>query len=221
MQLSERYHPTLVPFFKHTPYVLLVTHTHNDVQKLHEVTRTFHRALSLEKELLVTFEDRKKLERITSPDFLFSLYKNYTKGTLLPISTANGLIVQPHVLTHFLEDIEDYLNSLGKLYTITGNVGSGAISVHTLFDPLSKNYDTEILGYTKNIFAILETYQGGMSAVSGEGLMRTPFLSYIYSDAALLVFKKIKNIWDPLTILNPGKKISVSTSYLQQHQKRS
>jgi FAD/FMN-containing dehydrogenase len=220
MQLSERYHPTLVPFFKNTPYVLLITHTEHDIKKLHDTVRTFHRSLPQEKTPLVTFDDRKKLERITSADFLFSLFSLYTKGTQLPIPLANGLIVSNHVLNPFLEHIEDYLDSLGKLYTITGNVGGGAVSVHTLFDPLSKEYDNDMLAYGKNIFAILESYEGGMSATGGDGLMRTPFLSYVYNDQALAIFKKIKNIWDPVNVLNPGKKISVSTNYLKQHQKR-
>jgi FAD/FMN-containing dehydrogenase len=220
MQLSERYHPTLVPFFKSTPYVLLVTHTDNNLQKLHNTIHTFQRALPKGKGDFITFDDRKKLERISSSHFLFSLFSLYTKETLIPIAIANGLIVPPHTLYPFLLALEEYLNSLGNLYTITGHVGSGAISVHALFDPLSKQYDHEVLTYAKNIFAILEEYGGGMSSVCGEGLMRTPFLSFVYNEQALSVFKKIKNIWDPLTILNPGKKISVSTSYLQQHQKR-
>lgn len=220
MQLSERYHPTLVPYFKNTPYVLLVTHTEHDIQKLNDTVHSLHRSLPQGPTTFVSFDDRKKLERITSADFLVSLFSLYTKGTQLTIPLANGLIVSHHVLKPFLEDLEDYLDSLGKLYTVTGNVGGGAVSVHTLFDPLSQNYDNDLLAYGKNIFAILETYEGGMSAVGGDGLMRTPFLAYIYNEQALSVFKKIKNIWDPLSILNPGKKISVSTSYLKKHQKR-
>lgn len=221
MQLSERYYPSLVPSFAHTPYVLLVTHRGNDKESLSHTIRTLHRALPLEQNELRVLEDRKTFEKITDSNFLFSLYTLYTNNTLMPIPTGNGCIVSLHRLSSYLTALETYLNSLGKLYTLTGHVGSGGVSITTLFDPLSRLYDDEVLSYAKNIFSITKEHGGGISATGGEGLMRTPFISYVYNDATLSVFKKIKNIWDPLAILNPGKKIHVTTHYLQQHHKRT
>lgn len=221
MQLSERYHPTLVPFFIDTDYVLLVTHTASDKEKLNHTVRTFKVSLPVEEHFLKVIDSRKTLERITDPQFLFTLYSTYTNSTLTPITSGDGLIVTPDLTPALLEDLEDYLDSLGKLYTITGNIGSGHISAITLFDPFSKTYDNDIHFYTKNIFSLLKKYDGGISAISGEGLARTPFLSYIYSDATLSVFKKIKEVWDPLLILNPGKKQGITANYLHQHLKRN
>lgn len=220
MELSERYHPTLVPFFIDTPFVLLVTHTSTDKEKLHHTVETFRKSLHVPEHFLKTIDSRKTLERITDSEFLFTLYSMYTNDALVPISSGDGLIVTTHLISPFLEELDEYLDSLGRLYTLTGNVGSGNVSAVTLFDPLSKNYDNDLHFYTKNIFSLLKKYDGGISAISGEGLARTPFLSYIYNDATLAVFKKIKDVWDPLLILNPGKKQGITTNYLQQHLKR-
>lgn len=217
MQLSERYHSPLVPFFVDTPYVLLVTHTSQDKEKLHRMVSSFKKALPVEDFLIKTIDDEKRLARITSDDFLFSLFSLYTNDTLTPITTGNGIIVSPHNIPSLLTELENYLGTLGKLYTITGNIGSGHISLITLFDQRTKNYDNDIFTYTKNIFSHVKNHSGGISAQGGEGLTRTPFLSYVYSEQALTLFKKIKDIWDPLGILNTGKKIHVTTSYLQQH----
>lgn len=220
MQLAERYDPTLVPLFENTPYVLLVTHTALDKEKLDHTQRTFIASLPLEKDLIVTLYDDQQRKRITSSEFLFSLCSLYTNNTLTPITVADGLIVGTHLLPSFLDELETYLNSLGRLYSITGNIGSGHISVTTLFDIQAKSYEDDMLTYAKNIFALTKSHNGGISAVSGEGLVRSPFLSYIYNDATLTVFKKIKDAWDPLQILNPGKKLGSNTHYLQQHLKR-
>jgi FAD/FMN-containing dehydrogenase len=220
MQLAEKYYRGVVPFFLDTPYVLLVTHTATDKEKLHHIVHTFRKALPVEEYLMKTIDDQKTVERITDVDFLHSLGNEYTSNTFIPIGSADGLIVTIPQVAPFLTQLEEYLDSIGKLYMITGNIGSGHISVTTLFDPRSRMYDDEILSYAKNIFSILKTYNGGISALGGEGLLRTPYLSYIYSDATLTVFKKIKEVWDPLSILNPGKKIGTSTNYLQQHLKR-
>lgn len=221
MQLSERYHPTLVPFFLDTSYVLLVTHTGIDKEKLQHTVETFRRALPLDEHVLKTIDSRKTLERIVDSEFLFNLYAEYTNNTLIPISSGDGLIVTIHQLSPFMKDLEEYLSSLGRLYTITGNVGSGHLSVITLFDPMTRAYEEDTLMYTKKIFSLIKNYDGGISAISGEGLARTPFLPYAYNDATLSIFKKIKEVWDPLCILNTGKKQTITTNYLQQHLKRS
>jgi FAD/FMN-containing dehydrogenase len=220
MQLAEKYHPMLVPFFMDTPYVLLVTHSSLDKEKLHQTIRTFRHALPVENYLIKTIDDGHVLDRITDTEFLSLLVEHYTSNTLSPFSAGDGIIVTIHQISSLLEQLEGYLDSLGNLYIITGNVGSGHISITTLFDPLSKDYDDNLLSYTKNIFSIVKNFNGGISAVGGEGIARAPFLSYVYNDQALLVFKKIKDVWDPLSILNPGKKIGTTTTYLQQHLKR-
>jgi FAD/FMN-containing dehydrogenase len=219
MQLSEKYHRGVVPFFLDTPYVLLVTHTSLDREKLHHTVKTFRKAIPVEEYLMKTIDDQRVVERISNIEFLHSLGSEYTNNTFVPIGSADGLIVTLPQVAPFLTELEEYLDSLGKLYMITGNIGSGHISVTTLFDPRSRLYDDEILSYTKTIFSLLKKYNGGISAIGGEGLLRTPYLSYIYSEATLAVFRKIKDVWDPLSILNPGKKIGTSTSYLQQHIK--
>lgn len=219
MQLSERYHPTLVPFFVDTPYVLLVTHTALDREKLHHTIRTFKHALPVEDYVFKTFDDTKRLERITSAEFLFSLYSLYTNNALTPITTGDGIIVTIHQASSLLTQLEDYLNSLGRLYTITGNIASGHICAITLFDPHARTYWEDCVTYTQKIFSLVKNYSGGISASGGEGLGRTPFISYVFNDAALAIFKKVKEMWDPLSILNPGKKLGVTTTYLQQHLK--
>ncbi len=217
MQLADKYYPTVVPYFPDTPYTLLVTHTGTDKEKLHHTVLTFRRSLPISEHFLKTIDDKATLSRIASNEFLLLLGDMYTNSTLAPISVGDGIIVTIPQLSSLLTSLENYLNSLGKLYMITGNAGSGHVSIVTLFDPRSRSYDDDILSYTKQIFTIVKHHNGGISAINGEGLTRAPFLSYAYSDATLLVFKKIKDVWDPLSILNPGKKFGTTTSYLQQH----
>lgn len=220
MQLSERYHPTLAPFFIDTPYVLLVTHKHNDLEKLHHHVENFKRALPVDDYLLKTLDGTSVISRITDKEFLFSLFDMYTNQTQIPNTSGDGMIVEIDTLPQFLENLETYLNSLGKLYVITGNIASGHVSVVTLFDPKSTLYQDEILFYNKNLFEMVKEFGGGVSAVGGDGLSRTPYLPLMYNDATLSLFKEIKNAWDPLLILNPGKKINISTNYLVKHLKR-
>jgi FAD/FMN-containing dehydrogenase len=221
MQLGERYASLSAPLFHNTPYVLLVTHTGSDKEKVHHAARALRSSFKEHESIIQTIDVRESLEHLTDPSFLFSLFSSYTNHTHIPLSAADGLIVTLQQIPLLLAELEDYLNSLGRLYTITGNIGSGHISVITLFDPHSKNYINETIAYSKKIFSLLKKYNGGMSAVHGEGIARTPFLSAIYNDATLSLFKTIKTIWDPLSVLNPGKKQDISLSYLEQHLRQN
>lgn len=216
MQLSERYNKTLAPFFEKTPYTLLVTHTSNDKEKLHQVVKKFRKALPIAEESLASFEDAKTLTTLTDSNYLFFLFGSYTNNTLTPNLIGDGMMVTPHHVPDFLEELEEYLDTQGKLYTITGNIGSGHISLITLFDLKSKGCADEILFYTKNIFSLVKKYSGGISSSEGEGISRTPYLSFSYTEPVLSLFKKIKDIWDPLGILNPGKKIPSTTRRLRE-----
>lgn len=220
MQLSERYHPTLVPFFPNTPYALMVTHSGNDENKLANIHKTFTSSLPIPLDLLVVMKNTDHFGRITDTDFLYSLCSMYTNNSLSTDVGAGGIIIPLPLLDSFLQEAEEYLNSLGRLYSITGNIGSGHLSFTTLFDVRSLQYENDLLSYTKNIFSLVKKYNGGISATGGDGLVRTPFLPYIYNDATLSVFKKIKAAWDPLLILNPGKKLGASSHYLAQHLSR-
>jgi FAD/FMN-containing dehydrogenase len=221
MQLADKYYPMTVPFFPDTPYILLVTHSSLDKEKLHHEVRNFKRSLPLAEHFLKTIDEESIFDRITDNEFLLLLADTYTNSTLTPVTVGNGIIVTTAQIPTLLTELEDYLNSLGNLYIITGNIGSGNVSVTTLFDSRSRKYDDDILSYAKKLFSIVKHFNGGISAVGGEGLARTPFISYVYNDATLLVFKKIKEVWDPLLILNPGKKLGTTTNYLQQHLKHS
>jgi FAD/FMN-containing dehydrogenase len=215
--LTEKYHQNLLPSFSGTSHVLLVTHYHIDKEKLHSQVRTFIRALPIPQETLLQVEGDSLLGRVTKTDFLYSLFDSYTRGSYTPITVADGIIVPLHLYDELLKSLDSYLSSLGSLYVITGNAGSGHISIVTLFDPRTPTYETSLSGYTEAVFGLVKKYKGGISAVSGDGLSRTPYMAYAYNEQALTVFKKIKEAWDPKMILNPGKKISITTHYLHEH----
>lgn len=220
MELAEKYYPTLVPFFVDTPYVLLITHTGIDVEKIHQAIHMYKQALPLEKHLIKTLLGTDVTKRITASTFCNSLGDRYTSSALTPITIADGLIVEVSLLPSLVRDLEEYLDTLGRLYMITGAVGSGHLCVTILFDPKTISYEDDILHYSEAIFSLIQDYKGGISCAGGDGLARTPYLSYIYNDAMLSVFRRLQQAWDPLSIFNPGKKVTTTTTYLKEHIRR-
>lgn len=220
MELADRYHLNSIPSFPEAKYSLCISFTENTKEEAHTKMRTYIRALSMNEEDVVYYDNKDFINRVTSPDFLFSLLNSYTQGTHIPFTVCGGLIVPLHKYENILEDLENYLYSTGKLYVITGNVGSGHISVITLFDPKSPTYEKDINDYTETIFTFVKKYKGGISASGGDGIDRTPYVPFIYNEATMVVFNEIKKAWDPSLILNTGKKLGATINYLNNHLTR-
>lgn len=219
-ELLQRYHPELSLPCDDADYILLISFFGNNQEEIEKHMKQCVSLLSIQKENLAYLENPTIINSITNPSLLLSLFSSYTQNSHTPIPFCDGIIVHHDKYIHLLEEIEDYLYSTGRLYVITGNSGSGHISIVTLFDPQSRMYENDIATYNQTIYTLTKKYKGGISAQSGEGIAKTPYIPFFYNEATISVFTAIKKAWDPLLILNPGKKIGTTLTYLQNHLTR-
>ena len=56
-----------------------------------------------------------------------------------------------------------------------------------------------------------------MSAEHNDGLLRTPFVSEMYGEKMYEIFCKVKDIFDPSRIFNPGKKVEGDIRFAFHH----
>jgi hypothetical protein len=59
--------------------------------------------------------------------------------------------------------------------------------------------------------------KGSMSGEHNDGLLRTAYLPQMYSPEIIKLFEKTKDIFDPLHILNPGKKAYGDKKFAWEH----
>ncbi|MDB5259829.1 MAG: linked oxidase protein [Candidatus Nomurabacteria bacterium] len=217
--LTQKFHPDLLPSLKKAQFTLLVTHRDDDVKKVKNKATMFIKGLKVEEDEHVEF-DETLVNTITNSDFAYSLIHNYGRGAHKVITSAGGMIVSLPQYASLIKNIDEYMGSKGKLYALSGYAGSGHLSLLSLFDPGTKHFEEEILNYNEEIFKIVKKHKGGISAVGGDGLARTPYLESFYNEATREIFKKLKEAWDPLSIFNPSKKVGGSTNYLRTHISR-
>lgn len=214
--LSDKYHPGLLPIFTDSPYIVIALHKDSDRERLHDTVKHFKSELPIPDHSVKSSDDEKKFLRVMSQDFLHSLLNTYGKGALTPLSSTESGIVKINELPGYVKDVVSFVHGDGRVGTLTGCIGSGHLAITSLFDPYSRLYSSDITNYQESIFSLIKKYKGGIAASGGDGLSRTPYLSYCYNEATLSLFGLIKKAWDPLSILNPGKKINVSLNYLNQ-----
>jgi FAD/FMN-containing dehydrogenase len=67
--------------------------------------------------------------------------------------------------------------------------------------------------YTRLVVA----HGGTVSAEHNDGILRTPYLPQVFGPEIAALFKEVKEIFDPLNIFNPGKKVGGTKEYLEAH----
>lgn len=125
----------------------------------------------------------------------------YIEDTVIPIQH----------LAEFIPEMENILNKNNLLYTIAGHMGDG--NFHIIPLTTFKNNESEIIKIEKvmhEVFALIKYFKGSISGEHNDGLIRTPFLSYMFDENILDLFKKVKDIFDPKNIFNPNKKVGGS-----------
>jgi FAD/FMN-containing dehydrogenase len=121
-----------------------------------------------------------------------------------------------------LDKLETYMTGMYQLFkkhrlnvAVWGHIGDGNLHVQPFLD-LSQTGDRQ------KLFRLMEEYYpfvaklgGTTSGEHGDGRMRAPYLSEVYGADLYDVMKKVKTIFDPHNILNPGVKFGTSTDDLK------
>ncbi len=146
----------------------------------------------------------------------FSMLRHHVAG-MRTAPFIDDFVILPEKLGEFLPQLYDILNKYKLLYTIAGHVGDG--NFHII--PLMKVGDTKADGVIRKlgdeVYDLVFKYKGSMSGEHNDGLVRGPYLEKMYGKEVYGFFLKTKNIFDPLNIFNPGKKVNASLEYAMKH----
>jgi glycolate oxidase len=87
-----------------------------------------------------------------------------------------------------------------------GHAGDGNLHVNILKDNLSdEDWNAKINEGISEIFELCKMLKGTISGEHGIGLVQKTFMPIMFSEFHLQLMRKIKLVFDPNTILNPGK----------------
>ncbi|KKQ34683.1 MAG: Oxidoreductase [Candidatus Nomurabacteria bacterium GW2011_GWB1_37_5] len=136
----------------------------------------------------------------------FNLLRKHVKGK----KTApfiDDVIVRPEFLPEFLPKLEQILSKYPELeHTIAGHPGNGNFHIIPLVDIGDPRLKKDVLVVSEKVYDLVKEYNGSITAEHNDGIIRTPFLNKMFNPEMLEIFLKIKNIFDPQNIFNPGKK---------------
>ncbi len=126
-------------------------------------------------------------------------------GDAKPISLIEDCAVDVEKLGDFVADIEEMLSGYGKESVYHAHIGTGELHIR----PLINLKDAGEAGLLRTIgektALIVKKYRGSMSGEHGDGRLRGEFIPLIIGEHNYLLNKRIKKVFDPRGILNPGK----------------
>src|SRR5688572_14793148 len=86
-----------------------------------------------------------------------------------------------------------------------GHAGDGNIHVNIMFDPDNADEIGRAHQAERVLFEGVVALDGSISGEHGIGFAKAPFLSIELSDDEIALMKRVKQAFDPLGIMNPGK----------------
>jgi FAD/FMN-containing dehydrogenase len=125
--------------------------------------------------------------------------------------------VLPKELPVFLPKALAVLKKYGITANIAGHAGNGNFHIIPLMDLSDEKERAKIRPCADEFYDLVVEHGGTITAEHNDGIMRTPYLEKMYGQEVMKLFKEVKNIFDPLNIFNPGKKIDISKEYLEEH----
>ena len=111
-----------------------------------------------------------------------------------------------------VEDLSDYINDFSALMrsynqqaVYYAHAGAGELHLRPILD-LKKKQDVVLFRQiTKDVAELVRKYGGSMSGEHGDGRVRAEFIEFMIGKENYNLLKKVKTIFDPENIFNPGK----------------
>lgn len=111
-----------------------------------------------------------------------------------------------------LSDLVDYIGEFNEilrkhdLYSVHyAHAGAGELHLRPIINLKTEEGKKLFRAIGEEIADLVKKYRGSLSGEHGDGRLRGEFLPKMVGDKNYQLFRKIKRLWDPFFIFNPGK----------------
>lgn len=145
-----------------------------------------------------TFEEQEQLweiRRNISPAISRLKAKKINEDIVVPVS--------------HIPDAVEFINSLANKFDLDivlfGHFGDGNIHTNIMVDPENEEEMKKAKKVINKIFQYVISINGSITGEHGIGITKKDFLPWQLGKSELEIMKKVKKIFDPENLLNPGK----------------
>jgi len=117
--------------------------------------------------------------------------------------------VPPNALPEYVRGVRGIMAHHGFTCVIFGHAGDANVHVNPLVDITKAGWRERVGAALEEVVALTIVLGGTLAGEHGDGRLRTPFMTRVWANDALVLFGLVKGCFDPRGILNPGVKVAL------------
>ncbi|WP_144527685.1 FAD-binding oxidoreductase [Peribacillus simplex] len=122
-----------------------------------------------------------------------------------PTKISEDATVPRSKIPQMCERLQKIRDKYGVHLVVFGHAGDGNLHPNIICDKTDKEEMSRVQLAVADIFMAAIELGGTLSGEHGIGMMKAPFMEMELGAAGLDIMKRIKEVWDPNNIMNPGK----------------
>ena len=127
------------------------------------------------------------------------------KGDAKPAPVIEDTAVDVNELPAYIREFNEILKKHGLYSVHYAHAATGELHLRPILDLKTKEGTQQFRTIAEEIASLVKKYNGSLSGEHGDGRLRGEFIKFMVGDENYDLFKKVKKIWDPNNIFNPGK----------------
>lgn len=126
-------------------------------------------------------------------------------GERKPIAFVEDTAVAPEKLPAFVRRFSEIVADHDTTAAYYAHASVGCLHIRPLLDLKQPEDVVRMKSLSQAIFNLVMEYGGSMSGEHGDGLARSAYNPELFGPTIYALFQKVKQYWDPQSLLNPGK----------------
>lgn len=129
-------------------------------------------------------------------------------GQAKAVPVAEDIHVPPARLAEFIDQASNILRASEIVPAMWGDAASGIIRLHPILDIAEVGDRQKLFKLADQLYPLAVNLGGSITAGAGDGRVRAPYARGVMGEEVYGLMVKLKNIFDPYNILNPGVKFA-------------
>jgi glycolate oxidase len=206
IEIVEKYLDMEFPYHQSDAFLMIITEGHSEI----EITDYFSRVEHICKqhgaiEAVVPGSERAKRRLIEAREKFYHAIKRIAALEIVDV------VVPRSEIAHFIKKVKE-LSRQHKIPVIAyGHAGDGNVHLHPMCVNMEKDeWNKRLPELMKDIYRAGVGLGGTISGEHGIGFDKKRYIHIGINAETLALMKNIKRVFDPNTILNPGKIFDIS-----------
>lgn len=126
-------------------------------------------------------------------------------GDAKPVACIEDTAVTVEDLPSYIDEFEELMKGFGQEAIYYAHAGAGELHLRPILNLKTKDGQQQFREISEATARLVKKYNGSLSGEHGDGRVRAEFIPIALGEEALPIFKRVKEIWDPQYLFNPGK----------------